>query len=166
MSFTWSVPVGEVNDAVNELCENGLCVIAAAGNNGPSMTIKSPGLNRKAITVGAYNAYHQLTTYSCRLDIWIKPEVLAPGGSYYINTVEGIIANPQITCANSSLNNSLTSGVGTSFSAALISGVALAFTNNYNWEWDWYNVVRIKNQIIMNTVEFVDYENHPNISWW
>lgn len=166
LSFAWDVYVSEVTDAVNELCENGLCVIAAAGNNGPNIQIVSPGLSRKAITVGAYNAYHQLTTYSCRLDLWIKPEVLAPGGSYYIDTDEGIIANPQITCANSSLNDSLTSGVGTSFSAALISGVALALTNNYNWEWDWYNVVRIKNQIIMNTVEFVDYEYLPDINWY
>ncbi|MBA7521744.1 hypothetical protein ES705_13855 [subsurface metagenome] len=166
LSFAWDVNIGEVEDAVNELSEKGVCVIAAAGNTGPQTNIRSPGLSRKAITVGSYSAYHQLTTYSCRLGVWIKPEVLAPGGSYYINTSEGIIANPQITCANSSLNNSLTSGVGTSFSAALISGVALALTNKYDWEWDWYNVVRIKNQIIMNTVEFVDYEKHPDISWW
>lgn len=47
----------KIDDAVNEAIDNGIIVVAAAGNNGPGLsTIGSPGKNYKAITVGAtYN---------------------------------------------------------------------------------------------------------------
>lgn len=47
----------KIDSAVNDAVNNGIVVVVAAGNDGPtSKTIGSPGLNQKAITVGAtYN---------------------------------------------------------------------------------------------------------------
>lgn len=50
-----------IDQAVNKAVENGIVVIAAAGNDGPGLnTIGSPGKNSKAITVGA--TYNNITS--------------------------------------------------------------------------------------------------------
>lgn len=67
--------------AVNKLWDEGMVVVAAAGNNGPgAKTITSPGVSRKIITVGA--VHDKLTQFSGRgptSDCVIKPDLLAPG---------------------------------------------------------------------------------------
>ena len=51
----------KIDMAVDKAVEQGIIVVAAAGNDGPDLkTIGSPGLNQKAITVGA--TYNNLTS--------------------------------------------------------------------------------------------------------
>jgi len=70
--------------AINNLVENGVIPVIAAGNSGPgSRTVGSPGSVRNALTVGAWDAINnQLCDFSSRgpsANDEIKPDVLAPG---------------------------------------------------------------------------------------
>ena len=74
------------------LWNNGICVVAAAGNSGPeNETIKSPGASSRIITVGAINDFRendnfdfskiQVADFSSRGPVLnnYKPDVVAPG---------------------------------------------------------------------------------------
>ncbi|GAA0357627.1 S8 family peptidase [Bacillus horti] len=77
-------------DIVNKAWDNGIVVVAAAGNDGPDNgTIASPGISPKIITVGAMDdqrtderADDRVASFSSRgptIDQLPKPDVLAPG---------------------------------------------------------------------------------------
>ena len=72
-----------ISREVNYLMENGVVVVAAAGNKGPSFqTIGAPGAADLAITVGKTNDRDQVTWDSSRgptLDGRLKPDCVAPG---------------------------------------------------------------------------------------
>lgn len=78
---------GEATDpvclAVTRAVEAGIVVVAASGNEGPSMgTVASPGIAYDAITVGAVDDDGVLAAFSSRgaiPDLTIKPEISAPG---------------------------------------------------------------------------------------
>lgn len=68
---------------LEELWDEGVVVVTAAGNNGPNEnSITVPGISRKVITVGAINDVNSSSSYSgngptsCCI---VKPEILAPG---------------------------------------------------------------------------------------
>ncbi len=68
--------------AVEQLWDEGLTVVAAAGNNGPKPgSVTVPGVSRKIITVGSLEEKRR-NLYSGRgptADCVLKPEVIAPG---------------------------------------------------------------------------------------
>jgi len=68
---------------VNYLAENGMIVVTAAGNKGPSLqTIGAPGAAENALTVGKTNDRDQVCWDSSRgptLDGRLKPDCVAPG---------------------------------------------------------------------------------------
>ncbi len=113
--------------AVEKMWQQGITVIASAGNNGPDYhTITVPGISSKIITVGASQAMKGLDsngkphfTYSgkgpthCNIP---KPDVTAPGSHI-------------ISCHH--YGNSYTTKSGTSMSTPIVSGAAaLAFSYN------------------------------------
>ena len=69
--------------AVNVAVDEGLVVVAAAGNAGPGEgSLTSPGAAEKAITVGAVDKQKRIAGYSGRgptLDGRTKPDLVAPG---------------------------------------------------------------------------------------
>ncbi|HIU02276.1 MAG TPA: S8 family peptidase [Candidatus Onthocola gallistercoris] len=77
---------------VNEAWDSGIVVVAAAGNNGPRrMSVTSPGISRKVITVGSsddqktiyYNGV-RINNYSGRgptRRLVPKPDIVAPGSN-------------------------------------------------------------------------------------
>ncbi|MEM2229527.1 MAG: S8 family serine peptidase, partial [Ignisphaera sp.] len=69
--------------AVNWAVEQGVVVVVAAGNSGPSyFTIASPGVASKAITVGAVDKELNIAEFSSRgptPNATLKPDVVAPG---------------------------------------------------------------------------------------
>ena len=71
--------------AVRSAVESGIVVVVAAGNEGPQMgTVASPGLEPKAITVGAVDSDGVLADFSSRgtsSESLLKPEISAPGVS-------------------------------------------------------------------------------------
>jgi len=122
----------KVNTAVN----NGVVVVAAAGNDhyGPGTgVVTDPGRAGLAITVGASNDVNQLTDFSGigfsspQASEDFKPDILAPGGSFYYGNMLGADTND---CdAGSPLfgdqrSNDYTGGMGTSMSTAFVSGAA------------------------------------------
>lgn len=72
-----------VSREVNYLVQNGIAVVIAAGNKGPSFqTIGAPGAADLAITVGKTNDHDQVAWDSSRgptLDGRLKPDLVAPG---------------------------------------------------------------------------------------
>ena len=106
--------------AVNSLWDEGITVVASAGNNGPeSYTITTPGISRKIITVGTNdimlnrNANGTITRkYSskgpthCNIP---KPDILAPG-------------NNIMSCTNR--YGAFSKKSGTSMSTPIVSGAA------------------------------------------
>jgi subtilisin family serine protease len=72
-----------ISHEVNYLAENGVAVVVAAGNKGPSFqTIGAPGAAELGITVGKTNDRDQVGWDSSRgptLDGRLKPDLVAPG---------------------------------------------------------------------------------------
>lgn len=112
------------NDALCEACdaavEAGVVVCVASGNDGPSRrTVGSPGVARRAITVGAATANGLVAEFSSRgptEDERLKPEVVAPG-------VDIISVRAKNTRAGKPLDTAYTSATGTSMAASHVSGI-------------------------------------------
>ena len=87
ISISAGNPKGSVSDlmsaAATQAVNAGITVIAAAGNNGPTMnTISSPAIAQKVIAVGASIQNTQVAPYSSRGSLsesTIKPDIIAPG---------------------------------------------------------------------------------------
>lgn len=114
--------------AVEKAWDAGLIVVAAAGNNGPEpMSITTPGISRKVITVGSSEKDKRLEngkiaggasgrgpTPFCVC----KPDILAPG--------KGVIS-----CRNA--KNGYISKTGTSMSTAVVSGAIALLLEKKPW---------------------------------
>lgn len=103
---------------VNAAWDDGLVVVVAAGNNGPGkMTITTPGISRKVITVGCSDDHKEVNVAGNRMidysgrgptDACIcKPDLVAPGSSI-------------VSCTNAAGKYTFKSG--TSMSTPLVSG--------------------------------------------
>lgn len=110
--------------SVNAAWDNGIVVVVAAGNNGPRrMSVTSPGISRKVITVGSSDDHKAILLGGSRIHHYSgrgptkhlipKPDLVAPGS--------GILS-----CAPPSYNNSIgyTIRSGTSMATPLVSGGA------------------------------------------
>ena len=93
-------PDDPVSKAVDAAVDLGVVVVVSAGNSGSSyQTIGSPGVARKAITVGASDNTDAIASFSSRGPVpgeWaIKPDIVAPGVSI-LSTVptEGVLGDP------------------------------------------------------------------------
>jgi len=72
--------------AVDQAVDEGVVVVVAAGNSGAYQTIGSPGVARKAFTVGATDKSDNIASFSSRgpvTDFYqlVKPDIVAPGVS-------------------------------------------------------------------------------------
>ena len=112
---------------VNAAWDDGLVVVVAAGNNGPAhMTITTPGISRKVITVGCSDDYkevrvsgNRMVDYSGRgptVACILKPDIVAPGSRI-------------ISCKNSSDLYQIKSG--TSMSTPIVSGAIALLLQKY-----------------------------------
>ena len=87
ISISAGNPDGSVSDlmstAATQAVNAGITVIAAAGNNGPTMnTISSPAIAKQVIAVGASIENTRIAPYSSRgtfFEDMIKPDIIAPG---------------------------------------------------------------------------------------
>ncbi len=72
-----------LSKAVDWAVQQGVVVVAAAGNDGPNYgSLGSPGVSTLAITVGAVDKNGEIADFSSRGptgDLRVKPDVLAPG---------------------------------------------------------------------------------------
>lgn len=112
---------------VNEAWDDGLIVVVAAGNMGPSSgSITTPGISRKVITVGCSDDYKEVNVMGSRMIHYsgrgptsaciCKPDLVAPGAS--------------ITSC-SSRTGGYTAKSGTSMSTPLVSGAIALLLEKY-----------------------------------
>lgn len=112
---------------VNQAWDAGLVVVVAAGNNGPKrMTITTPGISRKVITVGCSDddrevmvGGNRMVDYSGRgptAACICKPDIVAPGCSV-------------VSCASSQDKYTIKSG--TSMSTPIVSGAIALLLEKY-----------------------------------
>ncbi len=175
LGFTGIAP--SLDSAVNNLVQqDGIVVVAAAGNYFPYIEIGSPGSASACITVGAVNKADQMTTYSSNGD-WDyhptgKPDIVAPGGSV---TSSGLAPNLKILAADSSYSD--TAGIdydtyemlrqpdpyfggyqqmaGTSMACPHVAGIVQLLIDAWpgGWKWDPADALKIKQILCMSGVE-------------
>ncbi|MGO9559351.1 MAG: S8 family peptidase [Acidimicrobiales bacterium] len=123
-----------LDQAVEQAWESGIVVVTSAGNSGPDNgTITAPGDDPLAITVGSMDdsgainpSGFTMSAFSSvgptDIDGWFKPDLVAPGQSIVSVMPVGSTIWKQNPKARIGTDNFL--GAGTSFSAAIVSGLA------------------------------------------
>ena len=142
---------------VNAAWDDGLVVVVAAGNHGPGrMTITTPGISRKVITVGCSDDHKEVDVMGSRMVDYsgrgptlacvCKPDLVAPGS--YIRSCNGF----------SQKKNQKAYSVksGTSMSAPVVSGAVALLLSKYP---DMKNV-EVKLRLLMSAD---DMGKDPNI---
>ncbi|MHA1105863.1 MAG: S8 family serine peptidase [Promethearchaeota archaeon] len=125
--------VKAVTTAINEVANNGIVVVIAAGNSGVegSNPLNKLALSENAIVVGAINDKDQVASYSSMGESInenvVKPDILAPGGSK-------LPGHRNILGAKTN-SDEVTGSQGTSISAAIISA-AINILIDARWN-DW-----------------------------
>ena len=117
--------------SVNAAWDNGIVVVVAAGNNGPKrMSVTSPGISRKVITVGSSDDHKTVLLGGSRIHNYSgrgptrrmiqKPDIVAPGSNI-------------ISCSLSYYGNNsgYTARSGTSMATPIVSGACAVFLNKY-----------------------------------
>lgn len=122
-----SILVQSVNAAWNK----GITVVVAAGNNGPKrMSVTSPGISRKVITVGSSDDHKTVLLGGSRIHNYSgrgptrrmipKPDIVAPGSDI-------------ISCSRPYYGKAAgyTARSGTSMATPIVSGAAALFLSKY-----------------------------------
>ncbi len=145
-----SVGTDEISDkdplvkAVEAAWEEGIVIVAAAGNNGPFPgSVTSPGISRKVITVGASDDHKKVQIWGDTLENYsgrgptseciIKPDIIAPGA----DIVSCLTNTPPLKKLKNSTAKIISENYlqmsGTSMSTPIASGaIALLIQNHPN----------------------------------
>jgi len=171
MSLGFSSEQSSVDSAVWNLVNNGVTVVVAAGNSGSgSNRIFTCGSVDEVITVAAMNQFDNIASYSSQggtsryTGKTTKPDITAPGGSFYgvplfsvdsnYNDAEGGFTEIQA--------DDSTPMQGTSMSAPVISGCAQvviqAMGGYAKWNWTRSEALQPKMILLMTATE-----TYPNI---
>jgi hypothetical protein len=126
---------------INNAALNGILPVISAGNDGPGNTaaseIDDPGRAAMALTIGASNDINQLTEYTSQgfaspgsisgQEEDYKPDILAPGGSYYYSNIMSVDSNDadgENTSFADRQSNDYYNIMGTSMASPFAAGAA------------------------------------------
>jgi len=154
-------------NAVNNAVENGIVTVVAAGNSGGSPTnqIGSPGDADNVITVAAMSVYDSITDYSSSggdsyTGATMKPDITAPGGSYYNLTTCSTDTNDNDAETEYPTDNNLNDmfpAVGTSMACPAVAGASNlmigAMGGRPNWNYTATEAKRVKALLLMTATE-------------
>jgi len=171
MSLGFPSEQATVNSAAVNLVNSGVTTVAAAGNSGSGTNyVYTPGSVDEVITVAATNQFDDIADYSSQggtsryTGKTIKPDLAAPGGSFFAvpllsadsndNEAEG--AWSEIYLNDSALMQ------GTSMSTPVVAGAASiviqALGGFSNWQWTRSQALQPKMLLLMTTTE-----TYPNL---
>ena len=171
MSLGFPSEVASVDTAVLNLVNSGICTIVAAGNSGSGTNyIYTPGSVDEVLTVAAMNQFDGVTSYSSQggtsqyLGQTIKPDITAPGGSFYgvplfsadsnYNDAEGGFAD--------AVANDAAPMQGTSMACPVTAGAAeivvQAMGGYSSWNWTRNQALMPKTMLLMTATE-----TYPNL---
>jgi len=156
-----------INKVLDEVSNNGILVVIAAGNTGVKGAdpLNKLATNKNAIVVGAINDKDQITSYSSMgkevEDSILKPDIVAPGGS--------ILPGYRDIISADSKTNEATAAYGTSISTAIVSAAVNILIEAKWGSWnEWENhdfserVDIIKSTLLMTASETnQDREDDP-----
>ena len=169
--------------AVNNAVENGMVTVVAASNHGGiGNNIGSPGDADKVITVAAMSVVDRVTDYSSAggpsySGNTIKPDIMAPGGSYYNFSMFSAETNENDThgeFAGDGFLNDTRPAHGTSMSTPAVAGAANllieAMGGHPNWNYTAIEAKRVKSLLLMTATETypltreIDSEYSPQLN--
>jgi hypothetical protein len=171
MSLSFGSEMSAVNSAVLNLVNSGVTTVVSAGNGGSGYNyIYSPGSVDEVITVAAMNQFDNIVDYSSQggtskyTGKTTKPDITAPGGSFYAvplfsvdsnyNDAEGGFTEIQA--------NDAAPMQGTSMSAPIIAGCAQvviqAMDGYAKWNWTRNQALQPKMLLLMTATE-----TYPNL---
>jgi len=171
MSLGFSSEVASVDAAMVSLVKSGVTTIVSAGNDGSrSNYIYTPGSVDEVITVAAINQFDNIARYSSQGGTsryegkTIKPDISAPGGSFY--AVPLISADSNDYDADKGwldvISNDSAPMQGTSMSAPIVAGAASiiiqAVGGFSNWQWTRNQALKPKMILLMTATE-----TYPNL---
>lgn len=171
MSLGFSSEVAAVNSAVVNLVNSGVATIVSAGNSGSGGNyIYTPGSVDEVITVAATNQFDNTASYSSQggtsryTGKTIKPDITAPGGSFYAMPLFSADSNDwdaEKKWSDVQVNDGAPMQ-GTSMSAPVVAGAAnviiQAMSGFSNWQWTRSQALQPKMLLLMTATE-----TYPNL---
>jgi subtilisin family serine protease len=170
MSLAYPAEFSIIDSAVVNLVNSGVTTVVAAGNQySGANNIFPPGDVDEVITVAAMNQFDSITAYSSQggtsryTGKTIKPDITAPGGSFYAAPLFSVDTNHNdaLRWIDVRLNDS-TSMQGTSQATPIVSGAAdlviQAMGGFSNWQWTRSQALQPKMILSMTATE-----TYPNL---
>lgn len=147
---------------VNAVWDSGLVVVVAAGNNGPEpMSISTPGISRKVITVGSSDDNVSVEVLGSKTKNYSgrgptpycikKPDIVAPGSNIISCNVNRFITKGRMSSQRykaESFPMMYTIKSGTSMATPVVSGAIALLLSAYPWLTNREVKIRLRNSAV------------------
>jgi len=174
MSLGFGTEVPAVDNAITNLVNSGITTVISAGNDGAGANnIFTPGSVDEVITVAASNQFDNIVSFSSQggtsmsTGNTIKPDIAAPGGSFYAVPLLSADSNDYDADAGwlDTTSNDAALMQGTSMSAPIVSGatsIIIQVMGGYaNWNYTREQALLPKMILLMTATETYPNQREP-----